>query len=734
MANVFLSYSSKDREQAYALRDTLVKIGYTVFWDVDTPAGANWDEWIRQNLTEAGCVIVLWSRSSVHSPNVQHEAHIARELGKLVPATLDDISPLELPMGFFTTQAVPLANWSGERASSDLAPLLRAIATSLSSTFVRKDDSAPVELSLLRTLAAQRDPGALRVLGGQYLLGHKVEQDLVMAGKLLGEAAYLGDADAQRMYSFFLRNGLHSVQADPEEGIRLLKAAAETGLPLAQYDLARAYAGGEHVPQNYKEAARLAELASRQGNTEAMLMLGAFYYHGQGVPQDYARCAELFKSAADEGSVDGFHNLGILYLNGHGVEQSDAGAFAMFTLAASRNKAESFESIGDMYRDGHTSRGRDFRAALDCYEVSVKLGNAAAQQEYDGLKARMDAGETDDGGFVHSGPVGSTTEPLRDVAMIKGKATYEAAQAIEDDDLARFRKNLAEMVTDPAFVPTSFSDAASLLAPLAARNNAVAQALLGTLYVFGRGVPTSEREACRLLRAAANENVSDAIFRLTVLLATNNDLMEEGDDYLANLLKAAKLHHPVALYKVGAMFAEGAVVEQSYERAATWLEYSAEAGYAPAQTVIGIYYLFGSGVDIDQRKGLEYLEKAVRQGWTEAYFYLARCHLEGWGTVQSDEAAFPLLRHAADRGNRDAQAALGFAYWNGTGVTKSLEDAAAYLQRAAENGHSDAQYAIGCLLEAGIGIEESAEQAWKYYALAAAQGHVEAQQKTAATH
>lgn len=729
MANVFLSYSSGDREKALALRDVLVEIGYTVFLDVETPVGMNWDAWIRQNLAEAGCVVVLWSRSAAQSPNVQHEAHIARELGKLVPATLDSISPLELPMGFFTTQAAPLAGWTGERTSPSLAPLLKAIATTLSSTFVQKDDSGPVELSLLRTLAAQGDAGALRVLGGYYLVGQKVEQDLVTAGKLLGQAAYLGDADAQRIYSFFLRNGLHSVQADPEEGIRLLKAAAETGLPLAQHDLARAYVDGTHVPQNYKEAARLADLASRQGNTDAMVMLGTFCYHGQGVAQDYARCAELFQSAAKEGSVDAFHNLGVLYLQGHGLEQSDAGAFAMFTLAASKNKAESFESIGDMYRDGRTSSGRSFRKALDCYEASVRLGNAAAQKEYDALRARMDAGETDDGSLAGGDPGMPTMEPLRDVALIKGQATYDAAHAIENDDLAEFRKSLAEMVTDPGFVPTSFLDAASFLVPLAARNNPVAQALLGTLYLFGRGVPRSEVEACRLLRAAANENVPDAIFRLTVLLAGNDDLLEDGDDYLANLIKAARLHHPVALYKVGAMFAEGAVVERSYEQAATWMEYSAEAGYAPGQAVTGLYYLSGTGVEKNERKGFEYLERAVKQGWTEAYFYLARCHQEGWGTRRSNEAAIPLLRHAADRGNRDAQAALGFAYWNGTGVTTSLNDAAAHLQRAADNGHCDAQYAIGRLLETGIGIEESAEQAWRYYALAAAQGHEEARRK-----
>jgi hypothetical protein len=43
MTDIFLSYSSKDRERVRPVRDALASMDYKVFWDIETPAGANWD-------------------------------------------------------------------------------------------------------------------------------------------------------------------------------------------------------------------------------------------------------------------------------------------------------------------------------------------------------------------------------------------------------------------------------------------------------------------------------------------------------------------------------------------------------------------------------------------------------------------------------------------------------------------------------------------------------------------
>ncbi|HST36492.1 MAG TPA: toll/interleukin-1 receptor domain-containing protein [Allosphingosinicella sp.] len=101
-----MSYSSRDRDVAERVRDALEAAGYGVFWDQSTPAGQDWDSWIREQLLSARLVVALWTRASVASPNVRHEAIIAREQDKLLPIMADELTPTDFPMGLFMVQAL----------------------------------------------------------------------------------------------------------------------------------------------------------------------------------------------------------------------------------------------------------------------------------------------------------------------------------------------------------------------------------------------------------------------------------------------------------------------------------------------------------------------------------------------------------------------------------------------------------------------------------------------------
>ena len=96
------------------VRDALEAAGYEVFWDQSTPPGKDWDSWIRDQLTGARLVIALWTKSSVASPNVRHEAIIAREAGKLLPLMVDELRPTDFPMGLFMVQALSIGRTARE--------------------------------------------------------------------------------------------------------------------------------------------------------------------------------------------------------------------------------------------------------------------------------------------------------------------------------------------------------------------------------------------------------------------------------------------------------------------------------------------------------------------------------------------------------------------------------------------------------------------------------------------
>ena len=111
MPDVFLSYASRDREAAEQIQQALTARGIDVFWDQETPPGQDWDTWIRGKLTACKVAIVMWSRASIQSPNVKHEAIVARDAHKLVPVMIEKLKPSDFPMGLYLVQAVDLTDW-----------------------------------------------------------------------------------------------------------------------------------------------------------------------------------------------------------------------------------------------------------------------------------------------------------------------------------------------------------------------------------------------------------------------------------------------------------------------------------------------------------------------------------------------------------------------------------------------------------------------------------------------
>jgi hypothetical protein len=132
MTDVFISYSSEDRERVRPIHDALVEEGFDVFWDQDVPPGSDWDECIRQHLDAARCAIVFWSGYSVKSKNVKHEASIAESAGKLIPVLLDPIEVSQFPMGHYTTQALL---WP---ANGDASATLRRLTEEVEAKAMRR--------------------------------------------------------------------------------------------------------------------------------------------------------------------------------------------------------------------------------------------------------------------------------------------------------------------------------------------------------------------------------------------------------------------------------------------------------------------------------------------------------------------------------------------------------------------------------------------------------------------
>ena len=125
MSDVFLSYAAEDRAMAEELAKALAERGWAVWWDRNIAIGQPFDAEIEQALTEARCVIVLWSRASVSSEWVKAEASDARERRVLLPALIEDVTP---PLEFRRLQTVRLIGWPGILPHQGFEQLVQEIA------------------------------------------------------------------------------------------------------------------------------------------------------------------------------------------------------------------------------------------------------------------------------------------------------------------------------------------------------------------------------------------------------------------------------------------------------------------------------------------------------------------------------------------------------------------------------------------------------------------------------
>lgn len=110
MADIFLSYNEKDREQARRVATLLGEAGWSVWWDRRIPAGETWRSVLEEALQGMRCMIVLWTARSIESEWVFEEASEGRRQDKLIPVMLEAVRP---PPGFREIQAADLTGWDG---------------------------------------------------------------------------------------------------------------------------------------------------------------------------------------------------------------------------------------------------------------------------------------------------------------------------------------------------------------------------------------------------------------------------------------------------------------------------------------------------------------------------------------------------------------------------------------------------------------------------------------------
>ena len=162
MSDIFISYKREEQPVARKLADALQKKGWSVWWDPKLRAGEHFDDAIEKALSDAKCVIVMWSKRSVKSRYVKDEATYALKHSKLVPIAIEEV---DLSFRFEGIQTMRLINWDGSDSFPEFQKLVTDIAVVLGEPPIEVEEHKHKEQQ------AKRKPKTKRKLRKTQLIG-----------------------------------------------------------------------------------------------------------------------------------------------------------------------------------------------------------------------------------------------------------------------------------------------------------------------------------------------------------------------------------------------------------------------------------------------------------------------------------------------------------------------------------------------------------------------------------
>ena len=241
--DVFLSYSSSDRDAARRFADGLAGEGLTVWWDAALRAGETFDEVIENALKAAKSVIVLWSPRSVTSRWVRAEATLADRRNKLVPVIIEQC---DRPIIFELTHTTDLSTWDGginDPAWQSMVKDVRQLVDRASVTAAPK--AAPAEKAAVHSASGKesrldRHESEARDRSPPRKLDNLIFTRVGSANARNGSNGHAADFDADESTRFYTSSGgygldqFHCLELTIGERVEKRFVVSPTGLKIGR--------------------------------------------------------------------------------------------------------------------------------------------------------------------------------------------------------------------------------------------------------------------------------------------------------------------------------------------------------------------------------------------------------------------------------------------------------------------------------------------------------------------
>ncbi len=243
---------------------------------------------------------------------------------------------------------------------------------------------------------------------------------------------------------------------------------------------------------------------------------------------------------------------------------------------------------------------------------------------------------------------------IRLVILLAAIQLYSVSPTLATDDDTKIVEQARAAIAD-----NDYSKAQDLVTPLAQRNVAAAQNVLGDL------------------KFASGEN--EAAFDLYTKAALQGDVKAQNN--------------------LGMAYASGRGTGRNDLEAVKWWRKAAEQGHAKAQNNLSVMYSRGRGVPEDAQLAAQWCEKAAVQGDVSAQENMAGKYRRGHGVVQDGQQAMKWFQKAAEQKSSIGIYGIGELYESGIGVPVDKDEALKWYQKAAALGSHPAQDKLLSLLD-----------------------------------
>lgn len=144
--------------------------------------------------------------------------------------------------------------------------------------------------------------------------------------------------------------------------------------------------GREHYRKSqYIDAINWYKKAARLGNTDAQTNLGFCYHTGKGCRRNIPEAMKWYQMAADKGNAYAQANLGLCYAYESDVSRDWVKAVELFQKAAEQGHAGAQRHLGICYENG-TGVPKNLKTAAEWYQKAADQGDEEAKKKQEKLR------------------------------------------------------------------------------------------------------------------------------------------------------------------------------------------------------------------------------------------------------------------------------------------------------------------------------------------------------------